>query len=188
MSNAQGKSPSLATRKVSRGVIGKLKEQGAVDSAIKQKKIPVKAAGFRNYLRRATLAERIKLEREGVPSEVVSDLITVIGVSTNNFQRYAGIPKATFTLRMRDKLLFSGTQGQSVVGILDLINQVEDMLAADPDNPDAKNFDVERWVGEWIERPQPALGGLAPAEVMDTPTGRASVMRVLGAIQSGAYQ
>jgi len=74
------------------------------------------------------------------------------------------------------------------VGLMELINRVEDMLAAERDNEQARGFDVEKWVGEWIQRPQPALGGLAPADVMDTPTGRASVMRVLGAIQSGAYQ
>lgn len=89
---------------------------------------------------------------------------------------------------MKEKSLFAGTPGQSVVGLMELINKVEDMLAAERDNAEAADFDVGKWVGAWIERPQPALGGLAPAELMDTPTGRESVMRVLGAIQSGAYQ
>lgn len=147
-----------------------------------------KARTFRKMLRTAPLADRVRIERDGVPYAVVKNLIDEIGVSSSDFRIYVGIPKATFTKKMKEKALFSGTSGQSVVGLMDLINKVDDMLAAENDNDAARSFDVEKWVGDWIQRPQPALGGLAPAELMDTPTGRASVMRVLGAIQSGAYQ
>jgi len=151
-------------------------------------RLPLKVQSFRALLRTARLGERVQIERDGVPYQVVQDLIQGIGVSSTDFQRYVRIPKATFTKKMKDKSLFAGTPGQSVVGLMELINKVEDMLAAERDNPEAADFDVEKWVGTWIERPQPALGGLAPAELMDTPSGRESVMRVLGAIQSGAYQ
>lgn len=151
-------------------------------------KLPVRVDAFRALLRTAPLAERVRIEREGVPYQVVKGLIGEIFVSSSEFQTFVRIPKATFTKKMKDKALFAGTTGQSVVGLMELINTVEDMLAAERDNPDAAGFDVGKWVGDWIQRPQPALGGLAPAELMDTPTGRASVMRVLGAIQSGAYQ
>ena len=39
-----------------------------------------------------------------------------------------------------------------------------------------------------IERPQPALGGRKPADLIDTPTGVEVVARLLGSIESGAYQ
>jgi uncharacterized protein (DUF2384 family) len=143
---------------------------------------------FRDQLRTAPLADRVRIEREGVPSIFVKSLIDKIGVSNSDFQTYVRMPKATFTKKMKEKTLYGGATCQSVVGFMELINQVEDMLAAEPDNVAAKDFDVEKWVGQWIQQPQPALGGMAPAELMDTPTGRASVMRVLGAIQSGAYQ
>ena len=54
--------------------------------------------------------------------------------------------------------------------------------------PEAEGFDAAQWLGRWIERPQPALGGRKPADLIGTPTGRAMVARVLGAIESGAYQ
>jgi uncharacterized protein (DUF2384 family) len=73
-------------------------------------------------------------------------------------------------------------------GLNDLVSMVQAMLATDPDNQAGRDFDVQKWVANWIQRPQPALGGLKPAELMDTSAGRESVMRVLGAIQSGAYQ
>lgn len=151
-------------------------------------KLPVKVRPFRALLRKASLTERVQIEREGVPYQIVQGLINDMNVSSAEFQCYVRLPKATFTKRMKDKAQFAGTTGQAVVGIMDLINQVEDILSAQHDNPEARGFDVEQWVGHWIQRPQPALGGLAPAALMDTPAGRASVMRLLGSLQSGAYQ
>lgn len=49
------------------------------------------------------------------------------------------------------------------------------------------NFDAAKWLGQWIEVAQPALGGQRPADLMDTPTGAGAVAKVLGAIESGAY-
>ena len=54
--------------------------------------------------------------------------------------------------------------------------------------PEAKDFDPAHWLGLWIERPQPALGGRKPADLIDTPTGVEVVARLLGSIESGAYQ
>lgn len=74
------------------------------------------------------------------------------------------------------------------MGLMEIINKIEDLLAAEQENVEVKDFDVERWVGQWIKRPQPALGGIPPGELMDTPAGRERVMRLIGAIQCGAYQ
>lgn len=143
---------------------------------------------FLDRLLGATVTERMRIEREGVPAEFVNVLITETGLNSGALQRLARIPKATYTKKMREDAAFTGTAGQSMIGFVDLINRVEEMLAAEKDNPEAKNFDAKKWVGEWIQQAQPALGGLAPIDIMDTPTGRESVMRLLGAMQSGAYQ
>ena len=73
----------------------------------------------------------------------------------------------------------------AVVGLADLVNFAEDMLVGS-DVP--KDFNVEAWVGDWLQVQQPALGGKAPAEFMATPSGRDTVRRLLSAIQSGSYQ
>ncbi|MCD9046813.1 antitoxin Xre/MbcA/ParS toxin-binding domain-containing protein [Luteimonas sp. MHLX1A] len=189
----------IANRRVTTPA-GKPARRSAVTGADapKRREPPAKAARkgvhgvalytFREKWRDAPLKDRVQIERDGVPAGVVKVLIDKIGVSSVDFISYVGIPKATFSKKMRERSAFAGTPGQSVVGFVELINKVEDILAAQRDNPEATNFDVEKWVGEWVERPQPALGGMTPAELMDTPSGRASVMRVLGAMQSGAYQ
>ncbi len=141
---------------------------------------------FRQSLRTAALDERIQMEREGVPPTVVLDLINELEVSATQFQHVVGMPKATFAKKMAKRELIGGTPGQSVIGLLELINKIEDMLNP-KDNRDALNFDIERWVGEWITRPQPALGGKCPADLMDTQPGREKVKQVLGSLQSGVY-
>lgn len=176
----------MSVRTKARQVEGSKRQSGVAEAATGSR-TPLRAQTFRALLRNAPLAERVAIEREGVPFQVVQGLIDGIGVSSVDFQRYVRMPKATFSKKMKEKALFSGTPGQSVVGLLELINKVEDMLLAEQGDALA-GFDVEKWVGQWIQRPQPALGGMAPADLLDTPSGRESVMRVLGAIQSGAYQ
>ena len=60
-------------------------------------------------------------------------------------------------------------------------------IVANSTSEEAKDFDVGKWLGRWIEIPQPALGGLKPSEVLDTPTGIETVEKLLGALESGVY-
>lgn len=69
-------------------------------------------------------------------------------------------------------------------GIASLIAQVQTMVE-DSGNPEG--FDAAKWVGRWIDRALPALGGQRPAELMDTPDGRALVSNIVACMQSGAY-
>lgn len=165
-----------------------LSEQGAPAKALFAACGDAKPKTFRKDLRTAPLADRMRLEREGVPYAIVRALISEMDVSTTHFQRMVGMPKATFTKKMKEQSMFAGTQGHTVIGILELINRVEDMIAPESKSAETQKFDVEKWVGDWVSKPQPALGGMTPADLLDTPSGRESVMRVVGSLQSGAYQ
>ena len=68
-----------------------------------------------------------------------------------------------------------------------LLDQARAMAAAST-HPGVATLDVERWLARWLTKPQPALGGRRPDELLDTPGGVDAVARVLGAIQSGAFQ
>lgn len=65
-----------------------------------------------------------------------------------------------------------------------LLDQARAMARAST-HANAATLDVERWLTHWLTKPQPALGGRRPDELLDTPGGVDAVMRVLGAIQSG---
>ncbi len=143
---------------------------------------------FRQRYQVAPVNERVLIERTGLPSEVVKVMIADIGLSDADFQRTVRIPKATYAKKMKEGARFDGTVGQSAIHIMELVNKVDEMVRVDPDPNAIKDFDAAKWVGEWIRTPQPGLGGSTPAELLDTPSGRESVMRLLGSIQSGAYQ
>lgn len=46
---------------------------------------------------------------------------------------------------------------------------------------------LDHWVGEWLERPSPALGGAKPADFMDTMEGQGLVTRLLLQSQVGVF-
>ena len=98
-----------------------------------------------------------------------------------------GVPKATAEKKAAAGELVTGRGGQSAIGMIKLLGMVQD-LVDDSAATESKGFDAAKWLGLWIETPQPALGGLKPADLIDTPTGVSIVARVLGSIQSGAYQ
>lgn len=53
---------------------------------------------------------------------------------------------------------------------------------------EARGFDTAAWLKRWVLIPQPALCGRPPADLLGSKEGEASVIRVLGALRSGAYQ
>ena len=65
-----------------------------------------------------------------------------------------------------------------------LLAQLHDMLG---ENVPA-DWDAVAWLTEWLDRPQPALGGATASELLATQEGFVSVQKVLGASVSGAYQ
>jgi Protein of unknown function (DUF2384). len=158
----------------------------------KQNKAPVSKKtfndirAFRGYLRGAELLERVNLERQGVPSIVVKDFIDRSGVTARTIQEAAGIPKATFTKKLRGRSLIGGAAALSLMDMFDLVNTIEDMVQRDP-AAGAESFNAEEWVGEWIQKPNPALGGQRPADLWDTPAGRDAVLRVVGAAREGVF-
>jgi uncharacterized protein (DUF2384 family) len=98
-----------------------------------------------------------------------------------------GVPKATVEKKALTGDVVSGSGGQAALGVAKLIGMVEDIVA-NSTAKEARQFDAAKWLGQWLERPQPSLGGRKPAELIDTPTGVEVVARLLGAVESGAYQ
>lgn len=75
-------------------------------------------------------------------------------------------------------------ESERVLGIARLVGQVDNMVR-ESGNPEG--FNAATWVAKWLDRPQPALGGMRPAELMDTADGRGIVSDLIARMQSGAY-
>jgi uncharacterized protein (DUF2384 family) len=138
-------------------------------------------------LRNANPLERVAIEREGVHLLVIKGMADQMAVPARRLYTVLGLPQATANRRAVAGTRIAGASGYAAVAMLDLIGKVELMLT-ESTAPEAADINAAKWLGEWIERPQPSLGGSKPADLLATPTGAAVVERALGALVSGAYQ
>ncbi len=135
----------------------------------------------------ATPIEIVEIERSGIPGPMIKELSTRLDLPMARMFSILGIPKATAEKKAAANERVTGQGGYAAIGMLRLLGIAQEM-AANSTSEAAKGFDAARWLGQWLEHPQPALGGRKPAEFVDTPSGVQIVARVLGAIESGAYQ
>jgi putative toxin-antitoxin system antitoxin component (TIGR02293 family) len=135
----------------------------------------------------ATPMEIVEIERQGVEGTFIKDLSKRMDLATSRIFAILGVPKATAEKKAAAGELVTGRGGQAAVGMIKLLGIAQEIVE-NSTSPDAKDFDAAKWLGQWIERPQPSLGGRKPADLIDTPTGVEMVARVLGSVESGAYQ
>ena len=133
---------------------------------------------------RASDLERHEIITSGVPAGYVAVISKRTGIPQDRFFRFLGFPKSTIEKKIKANAILGTDQSEKIVGFERIVGQVKAMVA-ESGNPDG--FDAERWVGEWMEKPQRALGGRKPAELMNTIQGQQIVSQILGMAQSGAY-
>ena len=137
-------------------------------------------------IRGATPMQLVDVERNGVRGRLLKDIALTMNIPTSRFFSIIGVPKATAERKASENQVIAGTGGQAALGMVRLLGIVQGIVE-NSTAAGARNFDVAKWLGQWIERPQPALGGKKPADFLDTPTGVEVVSRILGAIESGVY-
>ncbi|HEY2817512.1 MAG TPA: antitoxin Xre/MbcA/ParS toxin-binding domain-containing protein [Casimicrobiaceae bacterium] len=146
--------------------------------------------GVDDYVRqvaRATPLQLVEIERQGVLGSFIKDLSKRMEIPSSRIFTILGVPKATAEKKAAAGERVEGSGGQAAIGMVRLLGIAQEIVANSTAR-EAKTFDATKWLGQWIERPQRALGGRKPAELMDTPTGTELVSRLLGSIESGAYQ
>jgi putative toxin-antitoxin system antitoxin component (TIGR02293 family) len=142
---------------------------------------------FVQQLLEATPMEVVETERAGVTVAFLKDLSKRLGLPVVQLYRIIGLPKATAERKAAAGESVAGSPGLAALGLARLLGIALDIVERST-SEEAAGFDAGHWLGRWIERPQRALGGLRPADFVDTPTGMHIVARLLGAIESGAYQ
>ncbi len=135
----------------------------------------------------ATPLQLVDIERGGVAGEFLKDLSARLGIPAARLFAMLGVPKATAAKKAAAGEMLSGSAGQAAVGLARLLGLAQAMVA-DSTAADAAGFDSARWLGQWLDRPQPSLGGRRRGDLVDTPTGLDAVSRLLGSIASGSYQ
>jgi uncharacterized protein (DUF2384 family) len=134
-----------------------------------------------------SFSETLSMEREGIPAEVFLEYIKKLRIPSIRVFQMFNIPKSTAAHKIRTGGRFLGTAALAAIRLEKMLSMA-DRIISNSMHPSAVNFDTGQWLGEWIERPQPALGGLKPSELLDTETGAQRVFQVLAAVESGSYQ
>lgn len=150
----------------------------------------VRSKGIDDFVNDICSADPIRLietERKGVAGVFVKDLAMRMEIPAQRMFAILGVPKATAEKKVAAGELLTGSGARAALGIARLLGMARDIVA-NSTAPEAEDFDAAKWLGQWLETPQPALGGRKPAQLIDTPTGLEVVARLLGAIESGAYQ
>lgn len=129
-------------------------------------------------------AEVIAIVRQGVSAERLIEIGASLHRSKEWLFRTLKLPRSTMDHKIRQHERLSPEHSERVVGLERLIGQVQAMVEGSEAAPD---FDACRWVGQWLDRPVPALGGAKPADVMDTLQGQALVSRLLAQSQAGVF-
>jgi len=144
-------------------------------------------AGDFRALEECTPLERVALLRAGVPADLIPLLVEAMGISREQLYETVGLARSTGDRKLKKGQFFDVGQGEALLETARLIGQLQRMLeqSGDPDLPEA--FSAARWFAGWLYDPLPALGGRAPAELMDTAEGRSVVSRLLLQMQTGAY-
>ncbi|WP_232464705.1 antitoxin Xre/MbcA/ParS toxin-binding domain-containing protein [Bordetella genomosp. 8] len=129
----------------------------------------------------------VETERAGVSSRFVKQLPVRMHIPATRLYTMMGIPKATIEKKAAANQSLTGMAGKSALGLARLLG-IAQSIVANSTSPEARGFDAVAWLGQWLDSPQPALGGRKPGDLIDTPTGVDVVARLLGALESGAYQ
>jgi putative toxin-antitoxin system antitoxin component (TIGR02293 family) len=140
---------------------------------------------FVEKIRHATPLELVEVERSGVGGRLLKDIAKKMDIPTSRLFVMIGVPKATAEKKAASNEPITGAGGQAAIGMVRLLGIAQSIV--ENSTADVKDFDVSKWLGRWLERPQPSLGGKRPAEFLDTPTGLEVVSRLLGAVESGVY-
>ena len=131
-----------------------------------------------------SLVEQIDLIRAGIAPDVLKAMIQKMDLPQQKVLGYLALPTATINRKIKRKELLSPSDSARVLGLASLIGQVQTMVDRSG-NPEA--FDAAKWVAGWMERPLPALGGMRPAEYLDTIAGQNLISDLLSMMESGAY-
>lgn len=146
--------------------------------------------GIDLYIQQVTSAspmEIVEIERTGVSGVFIKDLSSRMNIPFSRIFSILGIPKATAEKKAASGEMLAGRGGCAVIGMIKLLGIAQEIVS-NSTAEEAKDFDAAKWLGQWIERQQPSLGGRKPADLLDTPTGVEVVSRLLGSIESGSYQ
>jgi putative toxin-antitoxin system antitoxin component (TIGR02293 family) len=128
--------------------------------------------------------EKVALARAGIDPSVVHEIALDMGIQVGRVSQMLRLPTSTMARKQQAAKPLNVDQSERVLRLQSLIGLAE-KIVAQYGNP--KGFDAAKWVGQWVERPVPALGGATPSSFLDTAEGAKLVESTLMGMVSGGY-
>ncbi len=121
-----------------------------------------------------TAVEKMDMVREGVSKKKLESLKSKINLDYDKLSTILSTTRATL-INKKGTEHFSAALSERIVSIADLYSYGFEV------------FEDETKFNEWIFRPNQALGGRPPFELLDNQFGREEVKNVIGRIDYGVY-
>ena len=128
--------------------------------------------------------ERVAMAKAGLSAAALPAFAERMGVSNEWLFSRLGLASATIGRKLRADSPLSTEEGARTLGLARLIGLAQSIVE---ESGDPAGFNPAAWVARWLEQPLPALGGAAPAHLMDTSEGQAIVAALLEQIRHGTY-
>ncbi len=128
----------------------------------------------------------IEKERNGVHASEFAANIHKLGITKTRAAQIFKLSRSTLAHKIASNAMLVRTDALAAIRLEKLCSLAE-KIVSNSLHIESKGFNAGKWLGVWIELPQPALEGLRPSELLDTEAGASRVIQVLGAIESGAY-
>lgn len=136
------------------------------------------------HLYNASPLQRVETVKAGLRAGVLVDIANDMHVPRDQVYAWTGLARATVNRKVQENAKLSPMESERAMGIATLIGQVEKIVT---ESGEGQDFDPAQWTARWLGSPNPALGGKAPGDLMDTSDGRQLVSQLVGQMQSGAY-
>lgn len=128
--------------------------------------------------------QEIAIVRDGLSTDILATLSDKLQLERGAVLQALYLPRSTFQRRVRAHEPLRREESERALALMKIIAEAERIYDESGTGPD---FDVGAWVGRWIERRNPALGGHTPAELLDTSIGQQTVLGLISKMQSAAY-
>lgn len=123
---------------------------------------------------RMTSFEKIDIIKEGISKKDLENLKEKTDLDYNQLSKVLSVARATL-INKKGAAKFDMVLSERIVGVADLYSYGYEV------------FEDENRFNEWIFRPNQALGGQSPYELLDNQYGREEVRNLIGRIDYGVY-
>lgn len=121
-----------------------------------------------------TSFEKIDIIREGISKKDLEHLKEKTDLDYNQLSKVLSVARATL-INKKGAAKFDMVLSERIVGVADIYSYGYEI------------FEDENRFNEWIFRPNQALGGQAPYDLLDNQYGREEVKNLIGRIAYGVY-